>query len=95
VMPAAGTFRYVAIVPAKSLEERSCRWPVQLSETIDEIDQELHDARLIGHSPYLEITDPPLNMDTPHQTGVLVRRIVSRSRRLGHLPLTVAEIAPK
>jgi hypothetical protein len=74
-MPAAGTFRYVAIVPAKSLEERSSRWPVQLSETVDEIGHELHDARLIGHAPYLEITDGGLTPNpSPSRPAVLRSR---------------------
>lgn len=57
VMPLAGTFKYFAIVPAKFMEERSCRWHVQLFEAVDHIGEELHDSRLTGLSPRLEITD--------------------------------------
>jgi hypothetical protein len=56
VMPPCGTFQYFAIVPAKVADERSSPWPVQLAETVDENGHELHDARLTGFSPYLEIT---------------------------------------
>jgi len=56
-MPPCGTFHYFAIVSGKLPDKRSSPWSVQLAETVDENGDELHDARLTGLSPYLEITD--------------------------------------
>jgi hypothetical protein len=55
VMHACGTFQYFTVVPSE--DKQSSPWPVLLAETIDEIGSEIHDARLVGHSPRLEITD--------------------------------------
>jgi hypothetical protein len=55
-IPPCGTFRYFTIVPAEPWHELF-RWPVQLAEKINETGEELHDFRLTGLSPYLEVTD--------------------------------------
>lgn len=56
VMPDAGTFDYVAVVPEKP-EDSSSPWPVQLREPVKCIGDPLHDDRLLGYSPSLQITD--------------------------------------
>lgn len=74
-MPLCGTFRYFAIVPAKLPDRRSSPWPVQLAETVDKTSDEMRNARLIGLSPCLEITDAG---PTPNPT--VGRPAVFRSR---------------
>jgi hypothetical protein len=54
VMPSAGTFQYKAIVPAKFDE---CSWPVQLDQPVVHTGDSLHDSRLVGACPCLQITD--------------------------------------
>lgn len=56
-MPLAGTFEYTAIVPPEFREGRPCRWSVQLFGNVSETGEELHDSRLVGFSPHLEITE--------------------------------------
>jgi hypothetical protein len=79
-MPPCGTFRYFTIVPAEPWDERSL-WPVQLAEKIDERGDELHDSRLTGLSPHLEVTDggptPNPNVSRPAVFRSRLRLIAS------------------
>ena len=54
VMPSAGTFKYVAVVP--DLGEKTSPWHLRLREPIQRTGEPLRDDRLLGYSPSLQIT---------------------------------------
>ena len=56
VIAAAGTFKYVAVVPANPQESLS-PWPLRLREPVEHTGDPLRDNRLLGYSPTLQIAD--------------------------------------
>ena len=80
VIPPCGTFEYVVTVPASGMAECSpC--PVGVRDPVEHTGDELHDARLVGLSPRLEIIDAGLTPEDPaSSTGGIVRPKVLRSR---------------
>jgi hypothetical protein len=56
VMPACGTFQYFGVIAAKPEEDPS-PWPMRLRAPIERKGDPLHDDRLVGHAPSLQITD--------------------------------------
>ncbi len=54
MMPASGTFRYVATVPPE--DQRESPWSVELAEEIRYTGDHLGDSRLVGYNPTLAVT---------------------------------------
>lgn len=75
MMPLAGTFNYLTIIPNNFEEKSSSPWPVQPAEKVDGIFDSPKNSRLTGLSPSLEITD---GGPTPNPGSS--RPAVSRSR---------------
>ncbi len=77
VMPACGTFDYVAVVPDKT----AGAWAVRCRTAVERSGDHLRDSRLVGFTPSLEIEDAGLTPDPGFTRGVW-RPEVMRSRLL-------------
>jgi|SRR5579862_4570614 len=73
-IPQSATFRYVAIVPA----DFQGTTPL-VASMCEPIESEPRNARLVGYSPRLEISEAGLTPDTPLRAGQKVRPKVLRS----------------
>ena len=91
VMPACGTFGYVAIVPDHSGDtEFECRG--DLRERIFVTGDDLRDSRLVGTAPLIRVTDAGLTPDAgPRRPWVMRSRITLRAS--GRRQATVAEVS--
>jgi len=69
VMPPSGTFDYVAIAPERPLDA-SHPWTVALREPLKSTGDRLHDSRLLGIAPTLEVRDAGLTPNAGFTHGV-------------------------
>ena len=76
-IPPSGTFQYVAIVPDNFSE--ATPWVASMCEPIERTGSVLRDARLVGYSPRVEISEAGLTPDTPAGAGQRIRPKVLRS----------------
>ena len=76
VMPASGTFDYIAIVPERSGDtDFECRG--DLRERIVTTGDDLWDSRLVGLAPLIRVTDAGLTPDAGPQRPWVMRSMVS------------------
>jgi hypothetical protein len=78
-IPVRGTFRYVAVVP-DNFPDNSAPWVAALREVVERTGNELLDARLVGYSPRVEISDAGITPDSLLRPGQRARPRVLRSQ---------------
>lgn len=78
VIPACGTFDYLTIVP-ENMADNTNMWPVRSRGLTEQTGDSLHDDRLVGLSPTLQVTDAGRPSDAGSAVGTSLAT-VSRSR---------------
>jgi hypothetical protein len=90
VIPASGTFDYVAIVPERAVEG-AFECEARLREPIVCTGKELRDSRLVGHAPVLRVADGGITPDPgPDRPRVMRSRVTLTASSRQHSQIAAA-----